>query len=89
MSVEQIEKTLLHLSREERRRFVKWFYSHENELFDPQENDEINPAVKAEILRRRDELDANPSLAIPVTDDWFEQLKRKLADARPGQASAR
>src|SRR5664279_1651405 len=89
MSVEQIEKTLLQLPREERRQFAGWFYRHENEIFEPRDEDEISLAVKAEILRRRDELDANPGLAVPVTDQWFEQLKRKLADARPRQASAR
>ena len=89
MNVEQIEQTLLQLPREERRRFVDWFYKHEAEILHPQDEDYIHPAVKAEILRRRDELDANPGLAVPVTDEWFEQLKRKLADARPPQASAR
>jgi hypothetical protein len=38
-------------------------------------------ATKAEILRRSAELDANPALAVPVTDEWFEQLKRRLGDA--------
>ena len=89
MSVEQIEKTLLQLPRAERRQFLQWFYNHEADLFDPQESDEINPEVKAEILRRRDELDANPGLAIPVTDEWFEQLKRKLANAPAPQTPAR
>jgi len=89
MSVEQIEKTLLQLPREERRQFVDWFYEHESEILHPQDENYIHPSVKAEILRRRDELAANPGLAEPVTDEWFEQLKRKLADARPRQASVR
>ena len=86
MSVEQIEKTLLQLPREERRKFADWFYQHENEIAGP---DEIHPEVKAEILRRSDELKANPGLAVPVTDDWFENLKRQLADARSAKTSAR
>jgi hypothetical protein len=88
VSVEQIEKSLLQLPREERRQFADWFYRHENEIFEPHDDDEISPAVKAEILRRRDELDANPGLAVPVADEWFDGLKRKLADARARQASA-
>ncbi len=82
MSVEQIEKTLLQLPGEERRRFADWFYAHEDEILNPQNEDYIHPSVKEEILRRRDELIANPSLAEPVTDEWFEQLKRRLADAK-------
>jgi hypothetical protein len=89
MSVEQIEKTLLELPSEERRQFVDWFYEHESEILHPQDEDYIHPSVKAEILRRRDELVANPDLAEPVTEEWFEQLKRRLADARPRQAPAR
>jgi hypothetical protein len=89
MSMEQIKKTLLQLPREERRQFVDWFYEHEGEILHPQDEDYIHPAVKAEILRRRDELVANPGLAEPVTDEWFEQLKRKLADARPRQSRHR
>jgi hypothetical protein len=89
MSVEQIEKTLLQLPSEERRRFADWFYEHESEILNPHGEDYIHPSVKAEILRRRDELLANPGLAEPVTDEWFEQLKRRLADARPRKASAR
>ena len=89
MSVEQIEKTLLELPRAERRQFLQWVYNHEADIFDPQEDDEIQPDVKAEILRRRDEAIANPGLAIPVTDEWFDQLKRKLADASASQAPSR
>ncbi|MFM8469963.1 MAG: hypothetical protein ACKODH_08335 [Limisphaerales bacterium] len=89
MSVEQIEATLLQLPREERRRFADWFYANEAEILSPQDVEAIHPEVQAEILRRRDELDANPGLAVPVTDEWFDDLKRKLADARARQAPAR
>lgn len=89
MSVEQIETTLLQLPQAERRRFADWFYEHEAELLSPPEDEAIRLEVQAEILRRRDELDANPGLAVPVTDEWFDDLKRKLADARARQASAR
>src|SRR5262245_36874767 len=88
MSVEQIEQTLLNLPREDRRRFAQWFYDHEGDMFDPQEQDEISVAAKSEILRRRDELVANPGLAVPVTDEWFDELKRKLTDVRAPQTPA-
>ena len=89
MSVEQIEKTLLELPSEERRQFADWFFQHENEIIGAQADDDIHPSVKAEVLRRRDELAANPGLAEPVTAEWFEKLKHKLADARAAKASAR
>lgn len=86
MSVEQLEKTVLGLSLEDRRRFFDWLYEHEDELV-PQ--DDIRPEVEAEVLRRRDEALAHPELLEPVTSEWFEKLKRKLADARSGKTSPR
>jgi hypothetical protein len=86
MSVEQITTTLLQLPPEERRRFADWFYEHEEELTGPVD---IHPDVKAEILRRRDEVDAHPELLEPVTEEWFEQMKSKLANARTAKRFAR
>lgn len=92
MSVEQIEKTLLELTSDERRQFADWFYQHESEIVGSHDDDyihPIHPSVKAEVLRRRDEALAHPELMEPVTADWFDELKRKLADARAAKASAR
>ena len=88
MSVEQIEKTLLNLPRAERRRFAQWFYDHESDIFEPQAEDEVSVAAKTEILRRRDELAANPGLAVPVTDEWFDELKRRLSHVHAPQTPA-
>jgi hypothetical protein len=88
MTIEQLGSKLMELPREARREFAHWFYEHELEILDPAEDDEISPQVKAEIVRRCEEIERNPSLAIPVTDEWFDQLKKKLALARPGQTSA-
>ena len=79
MSIEQLEDQVLQLPRDERRRIARWFYEHENQIVESREEDEISAATKAEILRRSAELDATPGLAVPVTDEWFEQLKRRLA----------
>ena len=81
MSIEQLEEQVLHLPRDARRSFARWFYEHENQIVEPREDDEVGMATKAEILRRSAELDANPGLAVPVTDEWFEQLKRRRGDA--------
>jgi len=88
MSVEQLESNLLRLSRDERRRFIEWFYRHEHEIFEAQEEDRVSPEIESEILRRGEELRANPGLAVPVTDDWFENLKRRLPNASAFKASS-
>ena len=84
MSVEQIGKTVLQLPREERRKFADWFYQHENEIAGP---DEIHPEVKAEILRRRDELDAHPELLEPW-EGTTERVRARLHELRRQKAQS-
>ena len=85
MSLEQLEQTALKLTREERRRFADWFYEHEEEFL----GEEFTEATRHEVLRRAEELRVNPQLAEPVDDEYFERMKRKVADALAGKASAR
>lgn len=81
MSVEQLEKTVLSLSHEERRRFLDRLYQHEDELLGPE--DDIDPEVKAEILRRRQEAIAHPEkleawqIAFPRMKQRFNEERRK------------
>ena len=80
MSVEQIEKTLLQLPREERRRFADWFYRHETEIVEPRDGDEIHPEVRAELERRLKEIEEHPELLEPwegTTDRIRAQLHEK------------
>jgi hypothetical protein len=88
MSVAQLESKLMQLPADERREFARWFYEHESDIVD-WDDGELSGAAKAEIIRRDREMDENPSLAVPVTDEWFDQLRKKLADARAVQKSAR
>ena len=88
MSVEQIEATLLQLSREERRQFADWFYQHENEILDPRDDDEISPDAKAEILRRKEAFLANPSMAEPW-EGTTERLRAQLCEIRRQKAQTR
>lgn len=87
MSVEQIEQSLLQLPREDRRRFLNWFYEHEDELIGP-DGDQIHPEVQAEILRRRDEALAHPERleawerAFPRMQQRFDELRGKNPYAR-------
>ena len=88
MSVEQIESTLLQLPPDERRRFADWFYQHESEIVEPPASDDIHPEVKAEILRRSAELRDHPELAEPVDAEYFERMKRRVANALSRKTSA-
>ncbi len=82
MSVEQIEQSLLQLPREDRRRFLDWFYEHEDELIGPDDN-QIHPEVQAEVLRRREEALDHPEKletwenAFPRMQQQFDDLRRK------------
>jgi hypothetical protein len=89
MSIEQLESQLMAMPAEDRRQFANWFYTHEHEIVEIETGSDISRATQEEILRRRDELRVKPGMAIPVTDEWFSELKQKLARARASQASAR
>ena len=80
MSLEQLESTLLSLSREERRRFAQWFYEHEDDIVESQEG-EIHPEVQAEILRRRAEADAHPDRLEPW-EGTTERVRARLHELR-------
>jgi hypothetical protein len=63
MSLAEIETKVLHLSEQERRQFAQWFYAHEAEIAGPwteeeEEEAELSDELKAELVRRRRELDS-------------------------------
>ena len=86
MSVEQIEAQVLALPESERRQFLHWLDDHRHEIV-PDEDD-VSDDMKREILRRSAELRDNPGLAEPVDDEYFERVKRRVADALTRKASA-
>jgi hypothetical protein len=91
MSVEQLEQQIQRLPRQDLARLVGWldgFLDRESPQV-PAESDDLTDDERTELLRRRDELLANPDLAQPMDDDYFDGLKRQLADARARQASGR
>ena len=88
MSVEQIESQLMELPFDERRKFARWFYDHEQKILGAPEDEAIDPEIQAQVLRRWDDVRSNPGLAVPVTDDWFLQLKQRISLVRPSKASA-
>jgi hypothetical protein len=87
MSVEQIETSVLQLPQADRRRFLNWFYEHEDELLGSDDG-EIHPEVQAEILRRREEALAHPEKleawesAFPKMKQRFHELRRQNPYAR-------
>ena len=85
MSVEQLEQSVLKLSDEDRLRFLYWLDDHRHELL-PNEDD-IHPDVKAEILRRRDEVDAHPEL-LETWEGTTERVRARLHELRRQKAQA-
>ncbi len=77
MSLDQLEQEVLSLPRDERRKFARWFYEHENEIVEPRDDDEISLAVRVEILRRRDEALAHPERMEPW-DGTVNRVKARL-----------
>ncbi len=89
MSVEQLEQQIQRLPRQDLARLVGWLdgFLDRQAPEVPAESVDLTDDEQAELLRRRDELLANPDLAQPMGDDYFEGLKRELANARARQAS--
>jgi hypothetical protein len=80
MSVEQLEQQIQRLPRQDLARLVGWLDGFLDRQVPqaPAESDDLSDDERAELLRRRDELLANPDLAQPMDDNYFEGLKRQL-----------
>ncbi len=89
LKVEQLEGQIERLPREDLARLVGWLdrFLGRRDPEDLAEPTELIDEEKDELLRRRGELLANPDLAQPMDDDYFDGLKRELADARARKAS--
>ncbi len=77
--MEQLEQSALKLSEKDCRCFAKWFYEHRDELIS--DCGEIDPEVKAEILRRRDEAHAHSEL-FEVWEGTTERVRVCLNEIR-------
>lgn len=89
MSIEQLEQQIQRLPPQDLARLVGWLdgFLDRQPPQAPADSDDLSVDEQAKLLRRRDELLANPDLAQPMDDDYFEGLKRQLADARARQPS--
>ena len=86
----EIEAAVLNLQPVDRARFVEWLDQNRRELLPSESGNavEITEAQRREVLRRRDELLANPALARPLDGDYFTHLRQKVADVRAKETPA-
>ena len=93
MSVEQIEQQIQRLPASEVIRLAEWFNgflaSHTTGPASVDDDWQETPELVAELDRRLAEFAANPAIAVPFEPDYFDNLKRQLADERAQKASAR
>jgi hypothetical protein len=78
----EIEAAVQTLPLDERAQLIEWLDEHRNELLPggDAEGAHITEAQRREVLRRRDELLANPSLGEPIDDGYFARLRQRVAD---------
>ena len=93
MSVEQIEQQIQRLPATEVIRLAEWFnrflVAHAPPPAAGGDDWQETPELVAELDRRLAEFTANPAIAVPFEPDYFDNLKRQLADERAPKASAR
>jgi hypothetical protein len=93
MSIEQIEQQIQQLPASELVRLCEWFNgflasrTHTPTAVEPDWQE--TPELITELNRRLAEFQANPDIAAPFEPDYFENVKRQLADERAQKASAR
>ena len=79
----EIEEAILELPQNEKAQLVDWLDEHRDEIAP------ITDSQRAELHRRQSELVEHPELAQPLGADFFEGLRRKIADVRTAQTPPR
>jgi hypothetical protein len=84
MSLEQLEEQIRQLPAGDLARLTGWFdrFLGRSAPDDTDDVVDLTGEEKAELLRRRDELRADPASAQLADDEYFAGLKRDLANAR-------
>lgn len=83
MSLAQLQTELLRLSDEDRRQFARWFYAHEVELLGPVSDDEEeSDELKAELMRRLQDMEDHPDMWETFSAERFDQMVREFANRR-------
>jgi|ERR1700722_3635264 hypothetical protein len=86
VSVEQLESQILALPLAQRRAFTRWLDEHRDEIEQPSV---LAQAQESEVRQRFAEMEANPAMRIPFTEDDAKRMFREFADARAHKTSSR
>jgi hypothetical protein len=86
MSLAEIEKTVIELPEDERRRFAAWFYKNEERILPaaPDDHDvagDISPELMEELVRRRKELDSG-TVRLISPEEMFRGMKEAVDEVR-------
>jgi len=79
----EIEEAILGLAPQDKLKLVDWLDDHCDDLMP------VTDAQRAELLRRKSELLERPELAQPMGPEFFDALRRKVADVRTPQTPPR
>lgn len=79
MSLQELEEKIRHLDEAQLERFESWFDTYRETFDAPGEADdaELSKAQRAEIERRLDAFDADPSIAVPW-EGTIARVKKRL-----------
>jgi hypothetical protein len=90
VSLKELEMQVQQLPEPDLAKFSEWFdvFREANAVAGGAPGD-IEGAQQEEVLRRRAEYLANPSLATAWDDGLFDRLRQRLADARAQKAAGR
>lgn len=89
MSVDQIEEQIRTLTLSDLGRLTKWFGQFLAERVTSPNSDWQESAEQiAQLESRLAEFKAHPEIAIPFEPNYFDNLRRQLADERAKKASA-
>ena len=82
MSVEQIEASIEAMPASERRKFVRWFDAHRDELLATADF-ELSDSQKKEVLHRLREYDEHPERFVRMNkkslDQMFNRIRKNVA----------
>ena len=83
MNVEQIQEQIVQLSPPQVQRLAKWLANYFASRNAADEEWKETADQLAELDRRLAEFVENPSTAGPFADNYFDNLRKKLADEHP------
>ena len=88
VSLKELEMQVQQLPKPDLAKFSEWFdVFRESSALTAEDSSDIAGAQQEEVLRRRAEYLADPSLATAWDDGFFNRLRQRLADARPQKAA--